>query len=259
MFVTSDGTAFRPLRTGEAQYESIVLNLIPTVFVGWNAYRWKKRVFTPEGRGAEPDLMLLSKTSYDWTVVEVELGRHSISGHVADQLDRLARSRYDSSLRDSFVAAGVGGDEALQYLRRRPSLLCIADEGSTRLADCCQAHGFDFAVLQPFCDQLARPALHVQSLPGQYRTGVETSLQYYFKRAVDALFGRWPLVVPDDFPSVETFLLRDGGIDTVTPVVDFGHGRIVFLPSNSEGGPSDQGVRMGIIDLDRAVFEIVRD
>lgn len=258
MFVTNSGAVFRPLRISEARYEAIVLAVGPHVLHDWDIHRWKKRVYTPEGRGAEPDLVLLSKTSFDWTVVEVELERHSITGHIDDQLDRLSRARYGPELEASFVELGIAPERAKEYLRSRPGFLCIADAGSVRLADCCQAHGFDIALMLPFANELGEPAVEVRGLPGQYRQVPRSAdPRFIFFQSGDEMMGRSPLLVPSDFPAVDAFTLRHSGVDIEISVVTLASQRIVFLPEN-QVSTGNRALHLHPIDIERAVFEIVK-
>lgn len=259
MFVVSDDTCFRPLKTSELHFESIILQLAPSIFPEWRVVRWKKRVFTPEGRGVEPDLLLLSRVSREWVVVEVELESHSVSSHIEDQLDRLSRANYGLELLPSFVRLGISEGQARQFLLQRPSLLCIVDKGSLAISNCCQAHGFDVAVMGPYSDEANRPGLNVLSLPGQYRR-VENSavVDYVYVEAQDRLLGQIALMVPANFPSYSRFSIRVGSETLGLRVVALGDARLVF-PQDSRLRPTKDGVLLSTLDIDKGIFCLVEE
>jgi hypothetical protein len=259
MFVTNNGSLFRHQRLSEAQYESIVLQMAPHLFPEWDSYRWKHRVYTPDGRGAEPDMILLSKDSFEWAVVEVELDHHSVSGHIDDQLERLSAAVYGYGLIDTLTARGVAAHEAREYLSRKPAMLCVVDGGSPRIKDCCNAHGFDMAVMIPYANEVTEPALHVHSVPGQYRPKRTVPVvDFSFRLSADNFLGKTPLVVPEEFPSLENFTLREGAEETHVKVVHLLGSRLIFLPQGLKMSAAG-GLKISAIDIDRAVFELRKD
>ncbi len=199
-FWTSRRERYERVILSEFDYESLLISVGDQAFEGWRLCRWKSRVFTPEGRGVEADAILISESSDEWAVVEIELASHSISGHVQDQLERLSAATYGSVVTSSLaVAAGVNIDQARRFTRRRPDFLCIADDHTERLSECCMATGFQFAVMQPYRSS-GQSALRGLRIPGHYRKTVNVGSRFVMLRSSETFFGHAPFVVPDTFP-----------------------------------------------------------
>lgn len=58
---------------------------------------YKKTVYATDGSSAQADLAFIDKRYREWTVVEVEMNRHSLSGHVLPQVRTLKEALYDES------------------------------------------------------------------------------------------------------------------------------------------------------------------
>jgi hypothetical protein len=203
---TSRRERFERLHMSELDFENLLLTTGDQAFANWTFVKWKKRVYTPDGRGVEADAVLLSRTTDDWVVCEIELASHSISGHVRDQLERLATALYGQAVTDSIAAAAhVTPEVARRHTRQKPDFLCIADDLTDRLSECCAATGFHLAVLQPYRSG-QHSALRETRMPKQYQEKQVPAggPRYILQRSPDAFFGHVPFLVPDSFPVLET-------------------------------------------------------
>src|SRR5438876_880227 len=95
----------------EREFERVVLQKTPCLFPGRIPALFKKTVYSDDG-AARPDYALIEVQYRNWWVVEVEMGNHSLEGHVLPQVAVLARAQY-------------GEDEA-EYLAGRSSELDLA-------------------------------------------------------------------------------------------------------------------------------------
>jgi hypothetical protein len=88
----------------EREFERVLLQKTPCLFPGYVAVPFKKTVYS-DFDAARPDYALVEVRYRDWWVVEVEMGHHSLEGHVLPQVAVLARAHY--------------GDEEAAYLARK--------------------------------------------------------------------------------------------------------------------------------------------
>ena len=88
--VESPPRMFEPrLPTTESEFEMQVLRVTKELMPSYTVASWKPIIRDWHGHGARPDLAMLSHDLESWYVVEVELASHSISGHIAPQLETL--------------------------------------------------------------------------------------------------------------------------------------------------------------------------
>ena len=160
---------FEPRLAPEGVFEAQVLRIATQVMPGFMTAQWKPLIRDTHGRGAQPDLAMLSNDLESWYVIEVELASHSISGHIAPQLETLRNGVYDTSLLPSLRSAFPSiGDEALtRLLYRSPGLLCIADQYTDRLERACRHAGFRLIVLEPYFGGSGGWAVLVHRLPAE--------------------------------------------------------------------------------------------
>lgn len=102
MQILVEGTWYeRSGRTGvwEREFEALVLQEAAHLFPGFDAVQFKFLVYSDDG-AARPDLALVHKRLVEWWVVEIELGSHSLHGHVLPQIGTLQRGLYTSAHAD---------------------------------------------------------------------------------------------------------------------------------------------------------------
>lgn len=81
----------------ETEYERLILQHASKLYPSFVAIPFKKTVYSDDN-SAKPDLVLVEKKYRSWWVVEVEMGDHSLEGHVLPQVITLANARYDSEV-----------------------------------------------------------------------------------------------------------------------------------------------------------------
>jgi len=73
----------------EDTYEGIVVQFREQLFPDHWCFDFKDELRTPRDTNVKADLLLIDREYQEWVLVEVELARHSWSGHVKDQVERL--------------------------------------------------------------------------------------------------------------------------------------------------------------------------
>lgn len=254
-FFTTRRDVYEPYSPPEKDFESLIALLAADTLPDWRVGVWKQRVFTPDGRGAEADLVMLSRSTTDWAVVEVELSRHSISGHVEDQFERIALSRYGPVLAKSVARSlGLEPEECSSHLRGKPSFLCVVDQYSERFRDVCEATGFDLSVMTPFRSRSGHSALRVSVLPRHYR-GFVPGTDVILARAPELVFGHAAYLVPGDasLPSGD-LRLQVAGDEHVCRQVQVGTVRMLILPASISTDRAPRSLLLKPVDINQAIF-----
>lgn len=262
MFVTTRRDTYNPVRLSELDYESLVVDIAPLVMPAWQLVRWKKRVYASDGRGGvEADAVLLSTVSDEWFIVEVELARHSIEGHVAPQLDRLARAQYPASLAGSIASAsGRPEPDIRRMLRQTPDFLCLADDYTAQLAEACTAAAFQFAVLAPYRAPSGQSALRVVRLPGQLSDPPQQSAssQFHLRRSDQRLLGATTYELPENFPAVPEIRLYVDDAIQMMRVTQVAGRRLMFVQADAPLPREPAVLKLIPRDDDDGTFRIAR-
>ena len=135
----------RKIGVPEKQYESILSQHASQLFPTWTWIPWSPLLHARHSAvGVRPDALMLSNVDASWTVVEVELAHHSISGHIEPQLQRIRHAFYEPELASTLSSRGRStvSDFEQRIATSKPSFLCIADRFSQDIADVCRQ--FDF-------------------------------------------------------------------------------------------------------------------
>ena len=187
--------------TTEREFEEQVLRVTNKLMPSYTAASWKPIIKDWHGHGARPDLAMLSHDLENWYVIEVELASHSISGHIAPQLETLGNGVYDSTLLPSLQRAFPSEDvEALtRMVRREPGLLCIVDQYTERIWRTCRDTGFELVVLEPYFGAPGGWAVLVERLPSELTS--ETAPDTYSLSRGDRLGDSVVMMLPRDFPA----------------------------------------------------------
>jgi hypothetical protein len=82
-----------PSTFSELEVEERIILHAPSIYPEYSVMPFKQTVDSTYGK-AKPDLVFVSKDYTEWRIVEVEMGYHSFSGHVEDQVQRLADAAY---------------------------------------------------------------------------------------------------------------------------------------------------------------------
>ena len=253
---TSRRERFDRLHLSELDYESLILTTGDQAFSNWDILRWKKRVYTADGRGVEADAVLLHKTTNDWVVIEVGLASHSITGHVQDQLERLAEAQYGPHVTKSLAtASGRTFEEMQRFTRNPPDFLCIADDYTERLSDSCTSTGFRLAVLAPY-RSMQHSALRMVRMPAQYREIVPEGaiFRYIFARG-DSVFGHKPFIVPQEFPALKDLRITAGDAVYALRITFLKGVRLMFWESTTDWLSQQESLVISLVDLDSGIFK----
>lgn len=128
-----DGEWYEPLAADsmfETDYESLLLDRAEDLYPSFHMVRFKRKVFSEYGNGV-PDLALIDHEYRAWWVVEVELGSHSLSGHVESQVQVFSRAKYGQE-DAAFLASNAShldGAKLEQMMRgTQPRVLVIVNQ-----------------------------------------------------------------------------------------------------------------------------------
>ena len=193
---------FQPRTPGsEQQFEEQVLRVVGQIMPNYKAAGWKPIVRDWHGHGAKPDIAIISNNLEEWYVVEVELASHSISGHVAPQLETLRNGIYDRALVPSLQRSfpDESFDALTRLVSREPGLLCIIDQYTERISQTCRASGFDLVVLEPYYGEIGGWAVLIEHLP--YELSRFTAPTAYALRRGEKLGDSVVLELPRNFPA----------------------------------------------------------
>lgn len=194
---------FKPRTPGsEQQFEEQVLRVVSQIMPNYKAAGWKPLVKDLHGHGAKPDIAIVSNEIDDWYVVEVELASHSVSGHIAPQLETLGNGIYDRSLVPSLQQAfpGVGTETLTRLTTRDPGLLCIVDQYTEPISRTCRSSGFDLAVLEPYYGDLGGWAVLVERLPSEL-SRLTAPTAYVLRRGAPLGDNSVVMELPRSFPA----------------------------------------------------------
>ncbi|WP_153559333.1 hypothetical protein [Roseimaritima sediminicola] len=78
----------------EDEFESQVLANAGEIFPGYRAIPFKQTVNSPEFGTAKPDFLIFDQGFRSWWVIEVEMSRHSLAGHVEPQVAALSHATF---------------------------------------------------------------------------------------------------------------------------------------------------------------------
>ena len=79
----------------ESEFERVLEQEAAHLFGNYHMVPFKKTVFSEDDAEArKPDFALIHKSYHSWWIVEVEMGHHSLEGHVLPQVQTFARAKY---------------------------------------------------------------------------------------------------------------------------------------------------------------------
>lgn len=157
MRIVDGGRVYRPLSSRavyERDFVASVLRTADTIFPGHVVAPYEPIVDSEYGT-AKPDLILVDRRLVRWSVVEVELEHHSLSGHVEPQIRVLANGRYEEHHASAAVRALPGLDgRGLRnlVLTQQPHVVVIAPAAKDRWRHALTALGATLMIIQVFED-----------------------------------------------------------------------------------------------------------
>ena len=242
----------------EKEFEEQILRVADVLMPNFEIASWKPLIRDRHGRGAKPDLAMVSHDLENWYVIEVELASHSIRGHIAPQLETLGNGVYDSSLVRSLSNSFPSKDvEALtRMVHREPGLLCIVNEYTDRIGRTCRDTGFEMVVLEPYFGVAGGYAVLVEKLPNELSREIAPSS--YSLRRSNQIGDSVVLMLPRNFPA-SFYKIRASGEPSADEyqIHKFDDGFGVILPMTLV--PDYVTAKVEIIDPSKKVAQLVLD
>lgn len=240
----------------EREFQSYVERFASNIFPQCTLARWDPIIRDSHGRAAKPDAVIICEALDTWFVVEIELGHHSISRHIAPQLETLSKGIYDASLAPTMDAAFPWlSPEYIRHLLayRQPGFLCIVDDASDRLRSTCHDYDFELVELQPFRSGDGNWALSITNLPSLFR--IDMPPGRYYLRLGGFIGDRVQVFFPSHFPlwagTVSVFA-PDGGMYQC-PIHDRPH-HSMFLPRQLVS--SSRALSLSILDIAKQIVRL---
>ena len=236
--------------SSEDEFEKQILRVASGLMPNYLVANWKPLIRDTHGHGARPDLAMISRDLESWYVIEVELATHSVTGHIAPQLETLRNGVYDSSLLSSLETAFPSEDidSLAQMVRREPGLLCIVDQYTDRIARACRTAGFELVVLEPYRGVQEGWGVLAEILPGEL-TRESTPRTYSLTRS-HRLGNSVVMMLPRDFPAsfykVLVPMESEGTEDRFFQVQRLQEGLGVIVPVSLI--PAQASVRVEVVD-----------
>ena len=259
-FAETPPRTFRPRTPStELQFEEQVLRIAGELMPTYKVANWKPLIRDWHGHGAKPDLAMISQDIDHWYVVEVELSSHSVSRHIAPQLETLSNGVYDSSLlpslQTSFPSENI--ESLAKLIRRDPGLLCIIDQYTERIWRTCRDTGFELVVLEPYFGSPGGWGVLVERLPSELSTVVAPKV-FSLSRG-DRLGDSIVMVLPRTFPaSYYKIRLPSTSVDEKDRFVHirrFESGPGIILPFSLV--PEHATATVEIIDPSRSLAQLI--
>lgn len=153
----------------EAEFETILQVEAERLFSSYHLVPFKTPVTSDvDADTRKPDFALVHKTYRSWWVVEVELGHHSLTGHVLPQVRTLAHANY-GTLEANFLCQhepSLRKDKMLEMFKGdQPRVLVIVNFPVPGWAEVLQPLGARVVICQLFRSRLNQ---HLLRLNGEY-------------------------------------------------------------------------------------------
>jgi hypothetical protein len=152
----------------ESEFEAVLLNQAPTLYPEFFSTEFKTLVTNEQGDSAKADLALIDRQYREWWVVEVEMGHHSLDGHVLPQVRTLATGVYGRAHAEYLAARSKQLDvESVHTLMkgRQPRVLVVVNTPKPEWVDALARYDALLAVFELFRSSLDK---HVYRVNGQH-------------------------------------------------------------------------------------------
>lgn len=149
----------------EREFESILLQKTAAIFPGYRAVSFKMTIQS-DYDSARADYALVARTYVDWWVVEVELGHHSLTGHVLPQVRTLFNGTYGHDVAEYLLSKAPDLDRSKvdDLIRgRAPRVLVVVDRPCPTWTSTLERAGAEVMVFEIFRSAFNR---HVFRLNG---------------------------------------------------------------------------------------------
>lgn len=153
--ILASGEWYEPIAPGsmyEDNFEQLILGQASYLFPQYDVVPFKSLVAS-ESETARPDLALVERQYRDWWVVEVEMGYHSLFGHVLPQIRTLAGAAYGEREADSLCAEAVILERsAVRDMMKgaQPRVLVIVNEQKPDWAQALDRYGARLVTVEVF-------------------------------------------------------------------------------------------------------------
>jgi hypothetical protein len=139
----------------ESEFENILIQESHRIFPEYHSVPFKTIVVSDDG-DAKADFALIHKSYRRWWIVEVEMGHHSLVGHVLPQVRSLSRAQYTSSeaLFLCEQAPSLDRERVLEMIKgEQPRVLVVANVPVPGWRERLQPYGAVLAIFQIFRSQ----------------------------------------------------------------------------------------------------------
>jgi hypothetical protein len=159
----------------ETEFEKVLAQEAHRLFGNFHLIPFKTAVESELDADARvPDFALVHKSYKSWWVVEVELGHHSLEGHVLPQVRTLARAKYGPPEAEYLCdwQASLNKEKVIEMFKgRQPRVLVIVNVPAPGWAEQLRPFGAAVVICQIFRSQYNR---YVLRLNGEYPSDDET-------------------------------------------------------------------------------------
>ena len=197
----------------ESEYEQILRSKADLIFPNWLLLPFKIDVFSPEGR-KKPDFALVDRGMRAWWVVEVEMARHDLYGHVIPQARVLRNGTYNAEHAD-YLANQVEESQrdAVRALVRNtpPGIWVVVDRVMPEWVPPLRALDVRLGVIEIFKSDRNEFSLRVNGEQPRLPDGVDTIC-----RLMPTLRRLWMVETPAILPVQEggQFIVSYEGVET---------------------------------------------
>ncbi len=164
--ILSEGSTFYEIGSHsiyEETYEKMLLQFKEELFPDHFCFEFKHELRVPRQTNVKPDLILIDREYQEWVLVEVEVARHSWSGHVADQVERLELAEMPRVMISRMCAVQLDIDErrvSMLFQSQLQRVLVVCND-SPRWSEKFAETSAELLVVRPFRNE--RHALMLQS------------------------------------------------------------------------------------------------
>ncbi len=159
----------------ETEFENVLAQEAHRLFGNFHLIPFKTTVVSELDADVRiPDFALIHKSYKSWWVVEVELGHHSLEGHVLPQVRTLARAKYGPAEAEYLCGrlASLSQEKVIEMFKgSQPRVLVIVNVPAPGWAEHLRPFGAAVAICQIFRSRLNR---YVLRLNGEYPSEDET-------------------------------------------------------------------------------------
>lgn len=179
LLIQSDGSWYDELSTvsfyGETEFQRAIELHISEIFKDFYSFPFAKAIKSKLGT-SKPDLGLISKSLNEWWIVEVELAKHDLEGHVLKQIDDFRFGKYPVPVFADYFSKqilriskkAIDKSKLEKLLRTKPpNILVIVDEERKEWIEELEKRDVSFVLFQVFKNGRGSNAYRLSDLCGK--------------------------------------------------------------------------------------------